>query len=167
MRIHATKASPTFFLLNQIMLTYSPGYDPYDGNNKVRNLVELVVIIRRALLFRSLRDTFRNIVNLMVTRIIPNAIPGLIVFVILPNIFHFDPIFATDPQQMVLKYGHKLSPKYHSVFFLLYGVISILDMIFRGLIVLAVQYVFWFMLQRKPSRRGTGPRPPNKGRRLK
>jgi hypothetical protein len=149
------------------MLNNNAAYDPYDETNKVRNLLELVVIIRRALLLRSLRETFRNIINLLVTRIIPNAIPGLIAFVVLPRVFHFAPIFSIDPQQMVLKYGHKISTKYHGIFLLLYSIIGVLDMLFRGLMVFAVQYVFWFIFQRKPSRGDTGPRRPrgpSKGR---
>ena len=157
-----------FFLLEPPMLNNNTAYDTYDGTNKVHNLLELTVIIRRALLLRSLRETFRNIINLLVTRIIPNAIPGLIVFVVLPRVFHFDPIFSIDPQQMVLKYGHKISAKYHGVLLLLYSIISVLDMLLRGLTVFAVQYVFWFIFQRKPSRGDTGPRRPSgpsKGRR--
>lgn len=135
-------------------------YDPYDGTNKVRNLLELVVIIRRALLLRSLRETFRNIINLMVTRIIPNALPGVVAFVILPRIFHFNPIFSVDPQLMVLRYGHKIATRYHGVFLLVYSIIGVIDMLFRGLIVFAVQFSFWFLFQRKPSHGGASPRRP-------
>lgn len=142
------------------MLNNNTAYDPYDGTNKVRNLLELIVIIRRALLLRSLRETFRNIINLLVTRIIPNALPGVVVFVILPRVFHFNPIFSTAPQQMVLKYGHKIATRYHGVFLLVYSIIGVLDMLFRGLMVFTVQFVFWFLFQRTPSRGGASPRRP-------
>lgn len=153
------------------MLNNNIAYDPYDGTNKVRNLVELIVIIRRALLLQSLREAFRNIINLMVTQIIPNALPGVVVFVVFPRVFHFNPIFSMDPQQMVLKYGHKIATRYHGVFLLAYSIIGVLDMLFRGLMIFAVQYVFWFIFQRKPSQGGATPRrpgePPIGKRRLK
>lgn len=133
-------------------------YDPYDGTNKVHNLLELIRVIRRALVLRSLCDRFRNIINLMVTRVIPNTLPGVVVFVILPRVFHFNPIFSMDPQQMVLKYGHKIAMRYHGIFLLVYSVIGVLDMLFRGLMVFAVQFVFWFIFQRQPVRGGTNPR---------
>lgn len=143
------------------MLNFNLPYDPYDGSNKVRNLAELAIIIRRALLIKSLRETFRNAVKLVVTRIIPNAIPGLIVFAVIPRVLHFDPIFPVDPY-MVLKYRHKFAPKYYIVLILLYAIIGMFDMLIYGFTVLAVQYSAWFIFQRKPAHRNSGPRGPQR-----
>lgn len=139
------------------MLNYNTGYDPYDEGNKKQHLLELVMLIRRALTLKALYEKMVAIVTLTVKRIIPNALPGVTYYVITRYVLHIEPFRLVNYNALLVRYGPNTAPIVHV---LALSMIGLVDLTLFGLAILLQQFIFWWLFIRTPkTSNGNPPRP--------
>lgn len=128
------------------MLYYNIENDPYDGSNKRQHLLELIMLVRRALTLKALYEKMIAIVTLTCKRIIPNLIPGVTYYVLTRYVLHIPPINLIDSHALTSQYGYKLSV---IIGVMVMTVTGLVDMAMFGIAIISQQYVFWWLFQRK------------------
>ena len=128
------------------MLYYNIENDPYDGSNKRQHLLELIMLVRRALTLKALYEKMIAIVTLTCKRIIPNLIPGVTYYVLTRYVLHIQPMNLVDSHALTSQYGYKLSV---IIGVTVMTVIGLVDMAMFGIAIISQQYVFWWLFQRK------------------
>lgn len=128
------------------MLNYNIAYDPYDGSNKKQHLLELVMLLRRALTLKALYEKMVAIVTLTYKKIIPNLIPGITYYIIRRYVLQIDLLELIDRKALTLRYGYKICT---IIEITIITIIGLGEMIATGIAVISQQYVFWWLFQRK------------------
>ena len=148
------------------MLNFNPGYDPYSYDEAVKKqrptLLGIIATIRRMVTLRVIYGVLFNSLKFVIS-----LIPGVVWFAFSRRVLQIDPITTAHPYRLVAKYGAYIAPKYHWIFAFLYAVVGLLEMCIMGLMVLAQQYIIWFVFKRQKPLSNRDPRDPRPSRRSK